>query len=280
MAARISKQGPPKTVPHRAGAGHGYSASLAWASVAGWPRTASIASRVLSSASGHRCLAAYPAGADGFVFTDNGKPVRRTAFSAKVWRPAVAEAGLSGVGFHDLRHYFASLLIRHGESVPTVQARMGHACVKVTISSHPTETLGDTLMLRKTVLGGVAATALAAGTLVTAAPASADVRTGNCSGFVEHRADYRMVLREVDRGDDDRNRLRTVFAINGQRDYWVWRVTIKRGGNVVHRDAKAANGWGNVRFAKRFRGDDDALVTVVARTEYGERCARGMRLDD
>jgi integrase len=30
------------------------------------------------------------------------------------------------VTFHDLRHYFASLLIGHGESVKTLQARLGH----------------------------------------------------------------------------------------------------------------------------------------------------------
>lgn len=37
-------------------------------------------------------------------------------------------AGLpTGTGFHSLRHFYASLLIRHGESVKVVQARLGHA---------------------------------------------------------------------------------------------------------------------------------------------------------
>jgi len=132
-------------------------------------------------------------------------------------------------------------------------------------------------MLIRTALGGAAATALAAGTLVAAAPAYADdkVRSGDCS----RQANYRMVLKDVDRGDDDRERLRTVFAINGPRSNAVWRVTIKRGGNVVHRDSKRANNRGNVRFAKQFRGDDDSLVKVIARSGYGERCARGLRLD-
>jgi len=69
------------------------------------------------------------------VFTTAaGLPVRRTRFSA-IWRPAATAAGLGdGVTFHDLRHYFASLLIRHGESVVTVQSRLGH--------KNPTETLG------------------------------------------------------------------------------------------------------------------------------------------
>ena len=42
-----------------------------------------------------------------------------------VWRPVVKAAGLPrGTGFHALRHYYASLLIRHSESVKTVQARL------------------------------------------------------------------------------------------------------------------------------------------------------------
>jgi integrase len=61
------------------------------------------------------------------VFTTAaGRPVPRTRFSP-IWRPAAAAAGLGdGVTFHDLRHHFASLLIRHGESVKVVQKRLGH----------------------------------------------------------------------------------------------------------------------------------------------------------
>jgi integrase len=61
------------------------------------------------------------------VFTDDaGRPIRRTQFSP-IWRPAAAAADLGdGVTFHDLRHYYASLLIRHGESVKVVQKRLGH----------------------------------------------------------------------------------------------------------------------------------------------------------
>ena len=87
-----------------------------------------------------------------------------------------------------------------------------------------------------------------------------------------------MVLKDIDR--DDRDRLRTVFAVNGPRANAVWRVTIKRNGNVVHQGKKRANDRGNVRFAKTFRGDDDDFVKVIARSGYGERCARGIKLDD
>lgn len=81
-------------------------------------------------------LAAYPASC--FLFTnDRGELLRRTAFAANVWRRAVEQAGLpKGTGFHALRHYYASLLIRHGESVKVVQSRLGHASAAETIDTY------------------------------------------------------------------------------------------------------------------------------------------------
>lgn len=46
-------------------------------------------------------------------------------------------AGLpKGTTPHDLRHYYASLLIRHGESVKVVQARLGHATAGETLDTY------------------------------------------------------------------------------------------------------------------------------------------------
>jgi len=42
----------------------------------------------------------------------------------------------TGFRFHDLRHYFASLLIAAGLDVKTVQARMRHASAKRTLDTH------------------------------------------------------------------------------------------------------------------------------------------------
>jgi integrase len=54
-----------------------------------------------------------------------------------VWRDAVKGAGAPhGTGFHALRHFYASLLIRHGESVKTVQARLGHASAVETLDTY------------------------------------------------------------------------------------------------------------------------------------------------
>jgi integrase len=82
-------------------------------------------------------LTRFPAGAHGFVFAnDDGNPIRRTRFS-DMWRPLVRRAGLpEGVGFHQLRHFYASLLIRHEESVKTVQLRLGHASAVETLNTY------------------------------------------------------------------------------------------------------------------------------------------------
>jgi hypothetical protein len=54
-----------------------------------------------------------------------------------LWRPIAREVGLpTGTGLHSLRHYYASLLIRHGESIKTVQARLGHATAAETLDTY------------------------------------------------------------------------------------------------------------------------------------------------
>jgi integrase len=67
---------------------------------------------------------------------DDGRPPLRTSFSV-IWRPAAQEIGLpSRRAVHALRHYYASLLIRHGESVKSVQARLGHATAAETLDRY------------------------------------------------------------------------------------------------------------------------------------------------
>jgi Phage integrase family len=43
-------------------------------------------------------------------------------------------AGLPGVGFHDLRHFYASALIRAGLNVRVVSERLGHANAAMTLN--------------------------------------------------------------------------------------------------------------------------------------------------
>ena len=44
----------------------------------------------------------------------------------------------TGFRYHDLRHYFASLLIASGGDVNTVQARLRHASAKTTLDTYGT----------------------------------------------------------------------------------------------------------------------------------------------
>lgn len=81
-------------------------------------------------------VATFPLGRDGLVFTLDGEPITRQLFG-HVWRPAARAAGIpQGKGVHLLRHYYASLLIRYGESIKTVQARLGHATAAETLDTY------------------------------------------------------------------------------------------------------------------------------------------------
>lgn len=52
-------------------------------------------------------------------------------------RAAIPEVGLpEGFRFHDLRHYFASLLVASGLDVKVVQARLRHASAKTTLDTY------------------------------------------------------------------------------------------------------------------------------------------------
>ena len=75
-------------------------------------------------------------GEQDFMFTLNGKPIGRSQFGRFIWRPLVAEVGVSGLRFHELRHFYASLLIRYGESVKVVQTRLGHANAAETLDTY------------------------------------------------------------------------------------------------------------------------------------------------
>ncbi|MGH4014352.1 MAG: tyrosine-type recombinase/integrase [Pseudonocardiaceae bacterium] len=71
------------------------------------------------------------------LFTlDGGHPVARHSW-ADIWQPVAAAAGLPPrTGLHALRHLYASLLIEHGESVKTVQRRLGHSSAAVTLDTY------------------------------------------------------------------------------------------------------------------------------------------------
>jgi integrase len=82
-------------------------------------------------------LQLWPAGPDGLLITNRlGKPVQRNSFG-HCWRAAVKAAGLpQGTRFHDLRHFYASALIRAGLNVKVVQSRLGHATASETLETY------------------------------------------------------------------------------------------------------------------------------------------------
>ncbi len=102
-------------------------------------RTVPLPDVVVEALAGHLAAtpAAHVAGLGPLVFTnERGEAIRRNRFG-DVWRRAVRDCGLpAGTGFHALRHYYASLLIRHGESVKVVQSRLGHASAKETLDTY------------------------------------------------------------------------------------------------------------------------------------------------
>jgi integrase len=68
------------------------------------------------------------------VFPDTaGGWLRKSNFLRDVYAPVLKKANLSGIRFHDWRHYHASQLVELGTSAKVVQERIGHADVGTTL---------------------------------------------------------------------------------------------------------------------------------------------------
>jgi integrase len=57
-------------------------------------------------------------------------------FNDSIYGPIAQKAGLKEIRFHDLRHFFASVLIAQGESAKYVQDQMGHSSIQVTFDTY------------------------------------------------------------------------------------------------------------------------------------------------
>ncbi|WP_432864569.1 tyrosine-type recombinase/integrase [Microbispora rosea] len=79
----------------------------------------------------------YAAGENGVLVTNrSSRPVQWSTFGT-CWRTAVAAAGLpKGTRFHDLRHFYASSLIRANLNPKVIQARLGHATIAETMDTY------------------------------------------------------------------------------------------------------------------------------------------------
>jgi integrase len=69
----------------------------------------------------------------GFVFAGgDGKPLRQS-FCGTVLHRICREAGLRKIGWHTLRHTFASTLVKKGISLKAVQELLGHSDIRMTM---------------------------------------------------------------------------------------------------------------------------------------------------
>jgi integrase len=99
-------------------------------------RSVPLATTVGETIAAH--LAQWPEHPDlGLIFTNEaGAPIQQHPFSV-VWETARRKASAPEWATpHDLRHYFASVLIRSGASVKVVQARLGHSSAKTTLDTY------------------------------------------------------------------------------------------------------------------------------------------------
>ena len=53
-----------------------------------------------------------------------------------MWLPAAAEAGLSPLRFHDLRHTAAGLMVAANVHPKVIQSRLGHSSISVTLDTY------------------------------------------------------------------------------------------------------------------------------------------------
>ena len=98
-------------------------------------RTVPMPEVVASALAAH--LARYRSGSYGLVFTSRtGNPLRRNT-AGEMWHRARRQAGVpEWATFHDLRHFYTSLLIARGCSVKAVQRRLGHHSAMETLDTY------------------------------------------------------------------------------------------------------------------------------------------------
>ena len=77
---------------------------------------------------------ACPPNKHNLVFpNDAGEVLNHSNMRSRYYYPALDDAKLPRVRFHDLRHTFACLLIEQGENIKYIQSQMGHSKPSVTL---------------------------------------------------------------------------------------------------------------------------------------------------
>jgi integrase len=91
-------------------------------------RTVAIPPHIVDELTRHIEKFSLP-GPDGLLFpSPDGDPLRRSNFQRRIFRPAVAAAGIPiGFTFHDLRHTGNTLAASTGASTRELMSRLGHS---------------------------------------------------------------------------------------------------------------------------------------------------------
>ncbi|MEN8237497.1 MAG: site-specific integrase [Pseudomonadota bacterium] len=68
------------------------------------------------------------------VFPNNaGNPIHDSSMLRRHFFPALKNAGVGRIRFHDMRHTYASLLLDQGENIKYIQSQLGHSSPSVTL---------------------------------------------------------------------------------------------------------------------------------------------------
>ena len=64
---------------------------------------------------------------------DAGRVIDDSSMLRRHFHPALKNADLPTIRFHDLRHTYASLLIEQGENIKYIQTQLGHSSPSITM---------------------------------------------------------------------------------------------------------------------------------------------------
>ena len=81
----------------------------------------------------HRSASAFAAHTDFVFASQQGTPLHWRNVARRALQPALKNAGLNHLRWHDLRHTFASLLISEGANIVYVSRQLGHGSSDITL---------------------------------------------------------------------------------------------------------------------------------------------------
>ena len=140
------------TVAEQVARGAGGAAVIGPPKSAAARRTISIPIELAGELSVHmQSLGLTGADPDELLFPNTeGGPLEYSNWRRRVWVPAVKQAGVANLGFHDLRRTNATAMVIDGVDVKTAQVRLGHSDPRLTLAVYAQATTeGDRSAAKK-----------------------------------------------------------------------------------------------------------------------------------